>query len=72
VYDINEPALLHLDSFEDGYRRAILPIFFSGKSNQPLDALVYVAVIDWEVPLPNREYKGLMVEGAKHWRLSPS
>lgn len=59
VYDIDEPELLHLDSFEDGYRRAIVPIFTAEKSNQPLDALVYIATIEPDVPLPNREYKRL-------------
>ena len=69
VFDIDERELRLLDSFEDGYRRTILPIFISEKSNQPLGALVYVAAIELDVPLPNAEYKRLMVEGAKHWGL---
>ncbi|HEX9787603.1 MAG TPA: hypothetical protein VGB09_06225, partial [Candidatus Binatia bacterium] len=36
---------------------------------QPLQALVYVAELERRVPLPNAEYKRLIVEGAKHWRL---
>jgi gamma-glutamylcyclotransferase (GGCT)/AIG2-like uncharacterized protein YtfP len=69
VFDIAERELQLLDSFEDGYHRTILPIFTSEKSNQPLEALVYVAAVELEVPLPNVEYKRLMVEGAKHWGL---
>jgi gamma-glutamylcyclotransferase len=66
VFDIAEPELVLLDRFKDGYHRAIPPVFAAEKSNQPLDALVYVAAIECDVPLPNRDYKRLMIEGARH------
>jgi hypothetical protein len=61
-----------LDSFEDGYRRAILPLHALDDSIQSLEALVYVAEIEPDVPLPNSEYKRLILEGAKHWNLPES
>jgi gamma-glutamylcyclotransferase (GGCT)/AIG2-like uncharacterized protein YtfP len=68
VYDIDDSDLLILDSFEDGYRREILSVYpLAG--GQPFDALVYVAAIEDKVPLPNAEYRRLIVEGARHWKL---
>ena len=43
VYDICDEELLILDSFEDGYRRQILPVFGLNGRDRPLQALVYVA-----------------------------
>ena len=58
-----------LDSFEDGYRREILPVFSLNGGQAPLQALVYIAELEPHVPLPNAEYKRLILEGAKHWQL---
>jgi len=72
VYDVNDTDLVILDSFEDGYRRARLPLHALDDSSQSLAALVYVAEIEPEVPQPNTEYKRLILEGAKHWNLPES
>ena len=64
IYDVNDDELLLLDSFEDGYRRETLVV--RSDAGQPLTALVYIAELERNVPLPNAEYKQLIVEGAKH------
>jgi gamma-glutamylcyclotransferase (GGCT)/AIG2-like uncharacterized protein YtfP len=69
VYDICDEELLILDSFEDGYCRQILPVFGLNGRDTPLQALVYIAELEPDVPLPNTEYKRLILEGAKHWQL---
>lgn len=69
VYDVSDSELLILDRFEDGYRRAIMPVYALGDGVQPLHALIYIAAIEFNVPLPNSEYKRLILEGAKHWNL---
>jgi gamma-glutamylcyclotransferase (GGCT)/AIG2-like uncharacterized protein YtfP len=69
VYKVSDSELLILDRFEDGYRRAIMPVCALGDGAQPIDALIYIAEIEPNVPLPNSEYKRLIVEGAKHWQL---
>ncbi|MCE3239970.1 MAG: AIG2-like family [Deltaproteobacteria bacterium] len=58
-----------MDSFEDGYRREILPVFALNGGEAPFQALVYIAELELDVPLPNAEYKRLILEGAKHWKL---
>ena len=72
VYDISASELLLLDSFEDGYRREILSIHPVDDGGKPLDALVYVAAIENNVPLANAEYRRLILEGARHWNLPAS
>jgi gamma-glutamylcyclotransferase (GGCT)/AIG2-like uncharacterized protein YtfP len=69
VYDVSDTDLAVLDNFEDGYRREILPVFALGDGAQPLRALVYIAQIEKNVPPPSAEYKRLMIEGGKHWKL---
>jgi len=69
VYDVSVGDLITLDGFEDGYRRQVLPVYALGNGVRPLQALVYVADIESNVPLPNAEYKRLILEGAKHWQL---
>jgi gamma-glutamylcyclotransferase len=69
VYDVHDPDLIILDTFEDGYRREILPVFALGNGKEPLNTVVYIAEIESDVPLPNAEYKQLIVEGARHWNL---
>jgi gamma-glutamylcyclotransferase (GGCT)/AIG2-like uncharacterized protein YtfP len=72
VYDISDEELLILDSFEDGYRREILPVHAIEDGRRPFDALVYVAAIEENVPPPSAAYRRLIVEGAKHWKLPAS
>ena len=69
VYEVCDEELIILDSFEDGYRRQILPVFGLNREEVPFNALVYVAELELDVPLPNAEYKRLILEGAKHWNL---
>jgi gamma-glutamylcyclotransferase (GGCT)/AIG2-like uncharacterized protein YtfP len=72
VYDVSAADLVILDTFEDGYRREILPVFALADGKQPLNSVVYVAEIESNVPMPNAEYKRLIVDGAKHWNLPPA
>jgi gamma-glutamylcyclotransferase (GGCT)/AIG2-like uncharacterized protein YtfP len=69
VYDVSDADLTVMDSFEDGYRREILTVNPIDNCAKPIDVLVYVAEIESNVPLPNTEYKRLILAGAKHWRL---
>lgn len=71
VYDLNDQDLNRLDSFEDGYRREKIFVVARGDGQHPLEALVYIADKEDDAPLPNPEYKRLMVEGARHWQLPP-
>ena len=72
VYDVNEADLVTLDSFEDGYRRELTPVYALGDGAQPLVVLIYVAEIETNVPRSNAEYKRLILEGARHWSLPAS
>jgi gamma-glutamylcyclotransferase (GGCT)/AIG2-like uncharacterized protein YtfP len=72
VYAVGDADLIILDSFEDGYRREILPVFALADGKQPLNSLVYVAEIENDVPLPSADYKRLILDGAKHWNLPAS
>lgn len=72
VYDVHDADLIVLDTFEDGYRREILPVFALGNGKEPLNTVVYIAEIESDVPLPDAEYKQLIVDGARHWKLPVS
>jgi gamma-glutamylcyclotransferase len=72
IYEVSDADLTILDSFEDGYRREILSFHPVADGTPPLDALVYVADIEQNVPRPNPEYRRLIIEGAKHWQLPES
>ena len=72
VYEVSDSDLLILDSFEDGYQRAVMPVHALGDGVQPLEVLIYIAEIESNVPLPNSEYKRLLLEGARHWNLPAS
>jgi hypothetical protein len=82
VYEVSESDMLIMDSFEDGYSRykqfvyrvAIAdakPQLQPEPSGAPsmLEVIVYIAPKETGVPLPNAEYKRLMLEGARHWQL---
>src|SRR5262245_58784252 len=51
VYDVSAADLIVMDGFEDGYRREILTVIAAGDHNAPIDALVYVAAVEANVPL---------------------
>jgi gamma-glutamylcyclotransferase len=72
IYDVCDTDLTILDGFEDGYRRETLSFFPRDDGEQPVTALVYLAEIEDNVPLPNAVYRRLIVEGAKHWELPPA
>lgn len=69
VYEISQADLAILDGFEDGYRRKILPVYYGVGEERALEVLIYIAEIEKNVPLPNAEYKRLILEGARHWQL---
>lgn len=69
VYDLTEEDLARLDTFEDGYTREKIPVLAATNGQRPLEALVYIAPREENVPLPNAEYKKLMLEGALYWQL---
>ena len=69
AYDVSDADLIVMDGFEDGYRRELLSLTPANNGATSITALVYVAEIETNVPLPNAEYKRVMVEGAKHWQL---
>lgn len=69
VYDVDDGDLIRLDSFEDGYRRETLAVGAAAGGEKIFTALVYVGELESNAPLPNAEYKRLIVEGAKHWGL---
>ena len=69
VYEVNDAELAILDHFEDGYRRETISLLPAETNQPPLDAVVYVAEIEQNVPRPNAEYRRLMVDGARHWQL---
>ena len=69
VYEISDPDLIILDTFEDGYRREKLLVCAKDDSQRPVEVLVYIAEKEDIVPLPNPEYKRLIVEGARHWKI---
>jgi gamma-glutamylcyclotransferase (GGCT)/AIG2-like uncharacterized protein YtfP len=71
VYDVSDADLLTLDGFEDGYRRQLISVFPRDDRDRALEALVYLAEIESNVPLANSEYKRLILEGARHWDLPP-
>jgi len=72
VYDVSEPDLTILDGYEDGYQREMLVVRSSSDSQDPVEALVYIAQKEDTVPLPNPEYKRLIIDGARHWNIPES
>ena len=72
VYDVSEPDLIILDSFEDGYQRQWLSVRARENSQSALEVLVYIAEKEDTVPLPNPEYKRLILDGARHWNIPES
>lgn len=69
VYHVSEEDLARLDAFEDGYSRKQLLVFSAVNGHRSMEALIYIAPKEDNAPLPNTEYKQLMLEGALYWRL---
>src|SRR5258706_9863699 len=81
VYELEECDFGPLDDFEgyvpggvnNAYERVELRVLRDGDEAQPVAAWIYVVSAKLEQPqVPNPEYKRLMTEGARHWRLPPS
>ncbi len=71
VYDVSDRDFLTLDGFEDGYRREKIFVYDRNDGHHPMEVLAYIAAREDGVPLPNPEYKRLILTGARHWRLPP-
>jgi gamma-glutamyl AIG2-like cyclotransferase len=71
VYDVSDHDFLTLDGFEDGYRRENIFVYDRNDGHHPMEVLAYIAAREDGVPLPNPEYKRLILAGACHWRLPP-
>ena len=69
VYDVTENDMGTMDRFEDGYSREKVLVHNINGNASPLEVIVYIAPKETGVPLPNAEYKRLMLEGAHYWKL---
>jgi gamma-glutamylcyclotransferase len=69
VYEISDQDLAILDGFEDGYQRKKVQVYAMNDGLNPIEVFVYIAPREEQIPLANSEYKRLMLEGAKHWKL---
>ena len=78
IYQFDEKDLGRLDKCEgynpnrvkNAYRRIEKMVYLEGKKDQPMTMYTY-EVIDkeFEKHKPNKEYKNLIVTGAKYWNL---
>jgi gamma-glutamylcyclotransferase len=79
VYEIDERDLGRLDKCEgywpqkepekNAYLRREAIVFVDDDDNRPLTVAVYFANRQKDPPLPNKEYKDLILSGARHWHL---
>ncbi|MBI5406703.1 MAG: gamma-glutamylcyclotransferase [Nitrospirae bacterium] len=79
VYQIDERDIGQLDKSEgfrpgrqleeNAYLRTEYHVFAEGDMEKPLLVTIYIANKQENPPLPNSEYKSLIVEGAKYWHL---
>lgn len=67
VYEVSDGDMTILDGFEDGYERQQVLLY--DRAASAIEALVYIAPRETDVPLPNAEYKRLILSGARHWHL---
>ena len=72
VYHVSEEDLDILDGFEDGYVREHVRVIGNSADHAAIESLVYIADREHDAPLPNPEYKRLMVEGARYRELPPA
>ena len=80
VYEISEADVTRLDSRE-GYRperswnsywRRRCTVLKDGAPALPIEVEAYFAEAEHNPPKPNGHYKGLIVGGAKRWKLPPA
>jgi|SRR5579872_3603852 len=81
VYEIADTEIALLDSFEgfrpgrerkeNSYVREERHVFRDGNQKQPLLASIYLGNPQENPPLPNEDYKKLLVKGAEQWNLPP-
>ena len=78
IYQFDEEDLGKLDKCEgyspnrvkNAYKRIEKMVYLEGKEDQPMTVYTY-EVIDREFDKhkPNKDYKGLIITGAKYWKL---
>ncbi|OGR26585.1 MAG: hypothetical protein A2139_06480 [Desulfobacca sp. RBG_16_60_12] len=77
VYQIDERDLGPLDSSEgykpgrksNSYFRRECHVLLDGEDTKPLVVFTYFADPEPNPPLPNTEYRNLILSGARHWHL---
>jgi len=69
VYELSEVDMLTMDGFEDGYSRQSMLVHGPDDNQPALNVITYIAPRESGVPLPNAEYKRLVLEGARYWKL---
>ncbi|MGH9685529.1 MAG: gamma-glutamylcyclotransferase family protein [Candidatus Acidiferrales bacterium] len=77
VYEVSERDFGNLDRSEgyvpgretNAYTRDKREVLADGDEHKPVTVCIYFARKEPNPPLPNEEYKHLIVEGAKFWRL---
>ena len=77
VYEIADIDIRQLDTKEgykpgrdkNAYCRRECLVFLEGDEERPLTVCTYFACRQPNPPLPNAEYKGLIVTGARYWHL---
>lgn len=77
VYEIDDVDVGRLDASEgyrpgradNSYRREERHVFMDDDDQKPMAAFTYIAIPQKDPPLPNAEYKQLIVSGARFWHL---
>lgn len=73
VYEIDDPdderRLDRCEGFPHAYTKESRITYLRDQLEQPLNVSIYFAVKQENPPLPNAEYKNLIVGGAKFWQL---
>lgn len=79
VYELSDSDLARLDDSEgyhedrkvNAYVRREGTVLPGGDEEKPMQVWIYFAVRQKNPPLPNAEYKALIVNGARFWGLPP-
>jgi gamma-glutamylcyclotransferase (GGCT)/AIG2-like uncharacterized protein YtfP len=69
VYEVSEGDMETMDGFEDGYSRERVFAYGDNGNASPMEVIVYIAPTEAAVPRPSAEYKELLLEGARFWKL---
>jgi hypothetical protein len=69
VYEVSASDMAAMDAYEDGYSRENVVVLQSNGNAATPEVIVYIAPQELNAPLPNAEYKRLLLEGARHWQL---